>query len=478
MNVVCEREVRMPGSRLVAPIGGAAVVLALGMLAGAAGPAAAGARSAGRAGPLAIPSRPLNMDLVAVGSQAPTDAQCRAEIGVPCYSPQEIRHAYGVDQLINRGYDGQGQTIVIFDSYGSPTIASDLQNFDAGYGLPNPPSFTILSPLGTVPNDPTAIPDQIGWAGETTLDVEWSHAMAPDASIVLMTSPVDETEGVQGMPQFNELENYALDHHLGDVFSQSWGATENSLFTPAGEQVFRSYERTYSRAAARGVTVFASTGDAGTANVDVNGNVYPFPTVNFPASSPLVTAVGGTSLTADTNGDYESETVWPDGGGGISQQFAEPLYQQFTLPRSDQQELGGMRGIPDVSWNADPGTPILIYLSFDGFSPGFYTIGGTSEGSPDWAGLAADLDQFAHHPLGLLNPYLYALGAAGIGFHDITVGNNSQDGVPGYSATPGWDAASGWGTPNLAQLFGDIAFLARGNPSLATVRARARSLRH
>ena len=88
---------------------------------------------------------------------------------------------------------------------------------------------------------------------------------------------------------------------------------------------------------------------------------------------------------------------------------------------------------------------------------GYYFIGGTSEGSPDWAGLAADLDQLAGHPIGLLNPYLYALGKAGIGFHDITVGNNSYDGVPGYSATPGWDAASGWGTPYVGQLLSDIA---------------------
>ena len=106
-----------------------------------------------------------------------------------------------------------------------------------------------------MPFDPTAIPDQIGWAAETTLDVESWRAMAPDASIVLMTSPVDETEGVQGLPQFNYLENYALDHHLGQILSQSWGATENTLFTPAGEQVFNSFEKTYTRAAARGVTV-------------------------------------------------------------------------------------------------------------------------------------------------------------------------------------------------------------------------------
>ncbi len=467
----------MPRRGMAASIGGAAVVLAIGGFAGTG--SATAAHLLPHSGAMEFPSRPLNVDLVQTGSQAPTDAQCRASIGVPCYSPQEIRHAYGVDQLINRGDDGAGQTIVIFDSFGSPTIASDLASFDAGYGLPAPPSFTILSPLGTVPYDPTAIPDQVGWAAETTLDVEWSHAMAPDASIVLMTSPVDETEGVQGMPQFNELENYALDHHIGDVWSQSWGATENTLFNPAGEQVYRDFEDTYARADASGVTIFASTGDAGTANVETNGTtVYPFPTVNFPASSPLLTAVGGTSLTADTNGDWESEVVWPFSGGGISQQFSEPLYQRLTLTPADQTELGGMRGIPDVSWNADPNTPILIYLSFFGASEaGYYTIGGTSEGSPDWAGLAADLDQFAGHPLGLLNPYLYALGAAGIGFHDITVGNNGQDGVPGYSATPGWDAASGWGTPDLSQLFSDITFLARGNQSMSAIRSRADSLR-
>jgi subtilase family serine protease len=468
----------MPRRGMAASVGGAAVVLAIGGFAGTGSGAVA--HRLPRAGALAIPSRPLNVDLVQTGSQAPTDAQCRASIGVPCYSPQEIRHAYGVDQLINRGDDGAGQTIVIFDSYGSPTIAADLASFDAGYGLPAPPSFKILSPLGTVPYNPTAIPDQVGWAAETTLDVEWSHAMAPDASIVLMTSPVDETEGVQGMPQFNELENYALDHHVGDVWSQSWGATENTLFTPAGEQVYRDFEDTYARADASGVSVFASTGDAGTANVETDGTtVYPFPTVNFPASSPLITAVGGTSLTADTSGDYQSETVWPDGGGGISQKFSEPLYQRLTLPGSDQSELGGMRGIPDISWNADPGTPILIYLSFFGASEaGYYSIGGTSEGSPDWAGLAADLDQFSGHRLGLLNPYLYALGAVGVGFHDITVGNNGQDGVPGYNATPGWDAASGWGTPNLSQLFSDISFLSRGSHSMSAIRSRADSLRH
>ena len=167
----------------------------------------------------------------------------------------------------------------------------------------------MLAPLGTVPFDPSNS-DQVGWASETTLDVEWAHALAPGASIVLLTSPVDETEGVQGLPEFLQLEQYALDHHLGKIISQSWGATENTLFDPAGQQVMADFERFYLRAALENVTVLASSGDSGSANFDVNDNYYPFPTVGFPASSPLVTAVGGTSLYADTDGNYQSETVW------------------------------------------------------------------------------------------------------------------------------------------------------------------------
>lgn len=285
----------MPGRRMLVGIAGAASLLALMLGTATAGTAAAGNAGATSSGPrdlrashaepFEVPGTPLNATLAHAGAQAPTDAQCRAATGSPCYSPQEIRHAYGVDLLLARGDDGKGETIVIVDAFGSPTIASDLASFDAGYGLPAPPSFTILAPLGTVPFNPTAIPDQVNWAAETTLDVEWAHAMAPDASIVLLTSPADETEGVQGMPQFDALLNFALDHHLGQVISQSWGATENTLFTPAGEQVFRQFEATYARAAGMRVTALASTGDAGSSNTEVDGTTfYPFPTVNFPAS--------------------------------------------------------------------------------------------------------------------------------------------------------------------------------------------------
>jgi subtilase family serine protease len=395
-------------------------------------------------------------------TQAPMDTDCRTFIGIPCYSPQEIQNAYGLAPILNAGYTGVGETIIIIVSFGSPTIAQDLQTFDADYGLPDPPSFTVLAPLGTMPFDPTNS-DQVGWAFETTLDVEWAHAMAPGANIVLLTSPVSETEGVQGMPEFLLLEQYALDHHLGKIISQSWGATENTLFTPAGQQVFEDFERFYQDAAQQNVTVLASAGDVGTANPDINGTIYPFPNVIFPASSPLVTAVGGTSLYADTSGKYQSETVWNNsigaGGGGVSQQFREPLYQKL-LANSVQQTLRNRRGIPDVAYNADPNTSILVYAGFVPGAVGYYFIGGTSEGSPQWAGIIADANQLAGHPLGFLNLKLYSLVAL-VGqsqfFHDITIGNNGFNGVSGYGATTGWDLASGWGTPNLGKLVWELA---------------------
>jgi subtilase family serine protease len=440
----------------------------------------------GHSGAFVVFASRLEARLARSGSKgAPSDSQCRKDGGLPCYSPQEIRHAYGVDELLAKGDDGAGETIVIVDSYGSPTLRSDLATFDAGYGLPAPPSLKILAPLGAVAFDPNNS-DMVGWALETTLDVEWSHAMAPGAGIVVLTSPVDETEGVQGLPQFDELENYALDHHLGEVISQSWSATENTLFTPSGEQVIANFERTYTRAAAMGVTVLAAAGDSGSSNLELNGtSFYPFPTVGFPASSPLVTAVGGTSLDADTSGDYKSETVWNDsetgdgaGGGGISRLFAEPSYQRQFLSPADQKLLGGKRGLPDVSWNADPYTAIAVYASVESGESdgGYYMTGGTSEGSPEWAGLICDLDQMVGHPLGFLNPELYGLGAARTGFHDITIGNNSYNGVPGYGATPGWDLASGWGTPNSAELISSIGALAKVGRAPASGTERDRGI--
>ncbi|MDA8341102.1 MAG: hypothetical protein M0007_02590, partial [Actinomycetota bacterium] len=143
-----------------------------------------------------------------VAHTVPTDPFCRRTYGHPCYSPSELRTAYGVAALTSAGDTGAGQTIVIVDSFGSPDIRSDLQRFDAAHGLPPPPSFTVDAPLGTVPFDGSSLP-MIVWAEETSLDVEWAHAMAPGAGLVLLTSPVAETGGTTGLPQFLQLEQYA-----------------------------------------------------------------------------------------------------------------------------------------------------------------------------------------------------------------------------------------------------------------------------
>lgn len=427
---------------------------------------------AGVALPLAALAAPQIMVRGTVASATPKPPgflYCEANFGAACYSPQDLRAAYGVSNLINAGYTGKGETIVLVESYGSPTIAADLKTFDAGYGLPDPPSLKVMHPLGTVPWDPTTYPDEPGWAEETTLDVEWAHAMAPDAAIIVLTSPADETEGVQGLPEFLELEKWALDHQLGNVISQSWAATENTLFAdaagPAGPALVANFEAFYAKAAKANVTVFGSAGDSGTTNPDTAGNFYPFPTVGFPASSPFVTAVGGTDLTATAKGRYEAETVWNDagccaGGGGISQMFAEPNYEVNGLPAAVQTELGGMRGLPDISYNAAVANEfILIYISAPGITAGWYGIGGTSEGAPQWAGIVADLNQANGAPLGFLNAKLYAFGNSGYLSHftrDITVGNNGLQDVPGaapgYDATVGWDLASGWGTPDFSRL--------------------------
>ncbi len=261
-----------------------------------------------------------------------------------------------------------------------------------------------------------------------------------------------------------KLEQYALAHHLGNIISQSWGATEETLFTPAGKKVLDDFNSFYQAAALQNVTVFASAGDDGSANLDVNNNTYPFPTVLFPASSPWVTAVGGTRLLADTNGNYQSETVWNDGigsatGGGISKYFPEPGYQLVSLFK-DSNLLKGKRAIPDIAYNADPQTSVPVYLGFLP-TPGYYLFGGTSEGAPQWAGLAADANQKAGHPVGFLNAKLYVLGCLQEqgrvqDFHDITQGNNTQGSVPGYDAGPGWDAVTGWGSPIASRLLADL----------------------
>jgi subtilase family serine protease len=422
---------------------------------------------------------PLHIASGARFAQQPTSAQCEAALGVGCYTATQIRHAYGVDQLNRAGLTGRGETIVLVDSYGSPSIQSDLQAFDQGNGLPAPPSFDVITPAGTPPAwNPNAYPDQPGWAEETTLDVEYAHAMAPGANIIEVETPVDETEGVQGLPQMMQAEKYVIDHHLASVISQSFGATELTFQNAQGNfdpQLIYALRYAFQDAASEGVTVLAATGDDGATDAELNGvDLYPFPVVDWPSSDPLVTAVGGLHLSLDSAGNRTAaDTVWNDppsscfgdspcaGSGGLSDAFSRPFYQDGV-----SYVTGARRGVPDVSMSGSCSGAVNIYESFPA-APGFPAIPGgwspicgTSEASPLFSGEVALADQAAGHSLGLINPLLYKMGdRRQSGLTDITIGNNTvtftnSNGktytVKGYNAQPGYDLASGLGEANVA----------------------------
>ena len=152
----------------------------------------------------------------------PTTAYCEANYQIACYEPDQIQQAYNLPALYLRGVNGQDSTIVIVDSFGSPTIRHDLKVFDQTFHFPAPPSLNVIQPAGQVPPYDPNNTDMVGWAGETTLDVEYAHTIAPGANILLVETPVSETEGVTGFPQIVTAENYVINHGLGDVISQSF----------------------------------------------------------------------------------------------------------------------------------------------------------------------------------------------------------------------------------------------------------------
>src|SRR5437588_11330926 len=233
-----------------------------------------------------------------------------------CYTPHQYRVTYGVESLVERGFTGKGQTIVDIVSFGSPTLQQDMDVFDHQFNLP-PIKLQVISPIGTRPFDPSN-KDMAGWAAETTLDVQIIHAIAPDAGIVVLTSPVSETEGVIGLPQFLQLEQYAIDHHLGNIISQSWGASEATLADTAGRQEVQKWDAFFQKTTQAGMTYLTSSGDNGATDV-TNMDATKFtstPTIGFPTESPWVTAVGGTTVTRQGTTMYES--AWNKSEGGNS----------------------------------------------------------------------------------------------------------------------------------------------------------------
>jgi subtilase family serine protease len=200
----------------------------------AARPAAAGPATSSVSALADVAVHPGVQQAGRVQASPPTTAFCEKAYKVACYQPAQIQQAYGLPSVYASGVTGQGTTIVIVDSFGSPTIQNDLGVFDRTFGLPAPPSFRVIRPAGPIPAYDPANSDMVGWAGETTLDVEYAHTIAPGASILLVETPVSETEGVHGFPQIVTAEEYVLKHHLGDVISQSFSATEQTpRATPA-----------------------------------------------------------------------------------------------------------------------------------------------------------------------------------------------------------------------------------------------------
>jgi subtilase family serine protease len=413
-------------------------------------------RSFAAGGAPATAVHPLHIELSNIPTLTfpPTTSYCLLNLGFRCYQPPQFEKAYNFAPLRAAGIDGRGRTIVIVDSFGSPTIEHDLHVFDQQFGLPDPPSLTILQPAGPVPPfDPTNS-DMAGWAVEATLDVEWAHVFAPGAAIILVATPVSETEGVQGFPEIVAAENYVIDHDLADVISQSFGATEETF--PSNRSIFE-LRSAFENAAAHKVTVLASSGDTGATNYELNlSDLYPMRVNSWPSSDPLVTSVGGTQLTLDDAGNRLSPDVaWNPSGGGVSAVFRRPEFQDRV-----REIVGRHRGTPDISLSAACDGAVVIYYTFRPGREGYHLVCGTSESSPEFAGIVAMADQAAGRRLGRLGPALYELGKRS--FVDITQGNNSvgpftnSDGktytVVGYSAGPGYDLVTGLGTLDAAAL--------------------------
>lgn len=343
-------------------------------------------------------------------------------------SPSQMQTAYGFNLVsLSNGANGTGQTIAIVDAFDDPTVQNDLKAFDSAYGLANPPSLTVMSQTGSTTNlpgvDPTT-PKSNGWEVETALDVEWAHALAPGARIVLVEANSDSySDLITAVQTAKNLPGVS-------VVSMSWGGGEFS-----GENGYDSIFTT--PAGHNGVTFVASTGDSGAPG-------------GFPAYSANVLAVGGTTISVGASGNYLSESGWSGSGGGISQYEAQPTYQKGVVTQSTTN-----RTIPDVAFDADPNTGVLVYDSYSfGASTPWAQIGGTSLSAPSWAAVVSIIDQGrALNGLGSLDgatqtlPMLYGLDKTNPSvFHDITTGNN------GYAAGTGYDLVTGLGTPVVNNL--------------------------
>lgn len=373
----------------------------------------------------------------AIHAAAPADFSTPT---APALTPSQVRTAYGFDQItLANGApgDGSGTTIAIVDAYHDPNIQADLNAFDARYGLPAT-TVTVVGQDGQAP--PTAT--DAGWAAETALDVEWAHAMAPGARILLVEA------NSSGLDDLMAAVDTAAQG--ANVVSMSWGTGEFAAET--------SYDSHFN---VPNVTFVAASGDSGS--------------VSWPAASPNVVAVGGTSLAVTPSGAWSGETAWADSGGGVSAYEPVPSYQVGTNPNVT---LTG-RGTPDVVYNADPSHGFPVYDSFQTGGRPWMLVGGTSAGAPQWAALIAIADQgraaspSPNAPLGSADTQSLVLygtastvdpsGASSLYFHDV----KGVGGDPGQAAGARYNLTTGLGSP----IANNLVSLAWGRPAVRAVAA-------
>src|SRR5256712_6059958 len=353
----------------------AAAVIFPAALIGVGGPSQA-LRSAGT-----FPPAVSDFEFITADETPPTQAQC-ASVNRRCFNATAMQNSYNLGPLYTLGIDGRGITIGIVDAFGSDTMAHDLHVFNNAFGLPHMcgeegvacgpgmPTFSELkqgnvNTTGQPPNNGTGLETHNLWALEVALDVEWAHAIAPGANILLIDTPTAETLGVQAFPDFFKAEKFVIDNHLADVISQSFASGEDAFNST---QALLNLRYAFEAAKAQGVTMLAASGDSGSAAIAKvpvkNPTMFPFPVVWWPASDPLVTGVGGTYLCTDPNtgGGVDSasppvqctsnpgmrEVGWIAAGGGFSHVFARPLFQN-ALPALSTPIPATARGVPDVA---------------------------------------------------------------------------------------------------------------------------------
>ena len=306
--------------------------------------------------------------------------------------PGKIRTAYGFDLVSNQG---EGTTIAVIEAFDNPDAKSDLAIFSSQFGLPMP-DFEVIYAGGTKPRV------NQDWASESSMDIEWAHAIAPGARILLVEAPTSTNPGL--------MDAVDLAARSATVVSMSFGGPEFS-----GEISLDSHF------AVPRVIFCAASGNRGRG-------------AQYPAASPMVVAVGGTALQVDSQGRYINESAWKGSGGGLSSFEHEPFYQLRV-------QSSGKRGIPDVAYNAAPETGVPVYSHY-GFG-GWKVVGGTSIGAPQWAGLFAIANSVRREKKkSSLNRAQVTMYSHMSSFHDITSGRNGSFGNR-CKAKAGYDFVTG-----------------------------------